>query len=39
MFKCCIDNGADIIISAQAFQWNSQLIGDAHIKFAPIVSL
>lgn len=37
--QCCIDNGADIIISGAGLPMElPQLIGDAHIKFAPIVS-
>lgn len=37
--QCCIDNGADIIISGAGLPMElPQLVGDAPIKFAPIVS-
>ena len=37
--QCCIDNGADIIISGAGLPMElPQLVGNAHIKFAPIVS-
>lgn len=37
--KCCIDNGADLIISGAGLPVElPELIGDASIKFAPIIS-